>query len=73
MLIAGERHLRRVLEEYAAHFNRHRLNRHRPHRARNLRPPDHDSDIAAPVADPTARIQRHKVLGCLIHKYERAA
>jgi putative transposase len=38
MLIAGPRHLRRVLEEYVAHFNRHR-----PHRARNLRPPDHDS------------------------------
>ena len=68
MLIAGPRHLRRVLEEYVAHFNRHR-----PHRARNLRPPDHDSGIAAPVADLAARIQRRKVLGGLIHEYERAA
>ena len=35
MLIAGARHLRTVLDEYVAHYNRHR-----PHRARNLRPPD---------------------------------
>jgi putative transposase len=68
MLIAGLRHLRRVLEEYVAHFNRHR-----PHRARNLRPADHDSGIAAPVADLAARIQRRKVLCGLIHEYERAA
>jgi len=68
MLIAGPRHLHRVLAEYAAHYNQHR-----PHRARNLRPPDHDSGTAAPVADPTARIQRRNVLGGLIHEYERAA
>ena len=37
MLIAGPRHLRAVLDEYAAHYNRHR-----PHRARSLRPPDCD-------------------------------
>ncbi|WP_329240228.1 integrase core domain-containing protein [Actinoallomurus sp. NBC_01490] len=35
MLITGPRHLRAVLEEYVAHFNRLR-----PHRGRNLRPPD---------------------------------
>lgn len=68
ILIAGPRHLRRILEEYAAHYNRHR-----PHRARNLRPPDHDDSAAAPVADLTARIQRRNVLGGLIHEYERAA
>jgi len=39
----------------------------------DLRPPDHDSGIAAPVADLTARIQRRNVLGGLIHEYERAA
>ena len=50
MLIAGPRHLRRVLEEYVAHFNRHSP------RARNLRPPDHNSGIAAPVADLAARM-----------------
>ena len=68
MLIAGERHLRAVVDEYVAHYNRHR-----PHRARNLRPPDH-GDITAPVTDLTAaRIQRRKVLGGLVHEYERAA
>ena len=68
ILITGPRHLRAVLEEYAAHYNRHR-----PHRARNLRPPD-GGVTAAPVADlATARIRRREVLGGLIHEYERAA
>jgi hypothetical protein len=35
MLIAGSRHLRAVLECYAANYNQHR-----PHRGLNLRPPD---------------------------------
>ena len=69
MLIAGERHLRAVVDEYVAHYNRHR-----PHRARNLRPPDRRDVITAPVTDlATARIRRHNVLGGLIHEYERAA
>jgi transposase InsO family protein len=69
MLIAGPRHLRAVLEEYVAHYNQHR-----PHRARNLRPPDRDGSTTVPVTDlATARIRRHKVLGGLIHQYEQAA
>jgi putative transposase len=69
MLIAGPRHLRAVLEEYVAHYNQHR-----PHRARNLRPPDRDGSTTALVTDlATARIRRHKVLGGLIHEYEQAA
>jgi putative transposase len=69
VLIAGPRHLRAVLEEYVEHYNRHR-----PHRARNLRPPDRDGIIAVPVTGlAAARIQRRKVLGGLIHEYERAA
>ncbi|MGA2825687.1 MAG: integrase core domain-containing protein [Streptosporangiaceae bacterium] len=69
MLIAGPRHLRAVLDEYAAHCNRHR-----PHRARKLRPPDCDDTIMATTTDlATARIRRRKVLGELIHEYERAA
>src|SRR5512135_1674746 len=35
MLIAGPRHLCVVLDEYAGRYNRHR-----PHRALDLRPPD---------------------------------
>ena len=69
MLIAGPRHLHAVLDEYAAHYNQHR-----PHRARNLRPPDYGGIITAPVTElATARIRRHKVLGGLINEYERAA
>jgi transposase len=69
MLIAGPRDPRAVLEEYVAHYNRHR-----PHRGRNLRPPDSADSITVPVTDlATARIRRHKVFGGLIHEYERAA
>jgi putative transposase len=69
MLIAGPRHLRAVLEEYVAHYNGHR-----PHRARNLRPPDGGGISTTPATDlATARIQRHQVLGGLTHEYERAA
>jgi putative transposase len=69
MLIAGPRHLRAILDEYAAHYNEHR-----PHRARNLRPPDsHDIIPTAPADLTTARIQRRRVLGGLINEYQRAA
>jgi putative transposase len=69
MLIAGPRHLRAILEEYVAYYNRHR-----PHRARNLRPPDSGDITTAPVTDlATAQIRRHEILGGLIHEYERAA
>jgi transposase InsO family protein len=68
MLIAGPRHLRAALHEYAAHYNQHR-----PHRARNLRPPNSDDITTAPITDlTTARIRRHKILGGLINEYERA-
>ena len=55
--------------EYVAHYNQHR-----PHRARNLRPPNQGDSIAAAVTGlAAARIRRHKVLGGLIHEYERVA
>ena len=65
MLIFGERHLRVVMTEYEAHYNRRR-----PHRSRELRPsrPDH------PVADLSReRIKRRPVLGGVLKEYERAA
>jgi hypothetical protein len=46
MLITGPRHLRAVLDEYVAHYNHHR-----PHRARNLRPPDGGDISTVPVTD----------------------
>ena len=65
MLIFGERHLRLVLAEYQAHYNGRR-----PHRSRQLRPPQPDH----PVADLCQkRIKRRPVLGGLINEYERAA
>ena len=69
MRIAGPRHLRTVLDEYALHYNQRR-----PHRARNLRPPDYDDRATGPVIDLAApRIRRKKILGGLIHEYQRAA
>ena len=69
MLIVGPRHLRAVVDEYAAHYNRHR-----PHWARNLRPPDCDDIAMAVITDvATAGIRRRRVLGGLINEYERAA
>jgi hypothetical protein len=65
MLILGQRHLRRTLDEYARHYNGRR-----PHRALQLQPPHSDR----PVIDLThERIKRRPVLGGLINEYERAA
>ena len=69
MLITGPRHLHAIVDEYAAHYNQHR-----PHRARNLRPPDSDGIPTAPTTDfTTARIRRRRVLGGVINEYQRAA
>jgi putative transposase len=65
MLIFGQRHLRTILAEYETHYNGRR-----PHRSRQLRPPQSDH----PVADlAKERIKRRPVLGGLINEYERAA
>jgi transposase InsO family protein len=68
MLIAGPRHRCAVLDKCAAHYNCHR-----PHRARNLRPPDYGITMATTTSPSAARIRRRRVLGALIHEYERAA
>jgi putative transposase len=69
MLIAGPRHLHAVLDEYAVHYNEHR-----PHRARNLRPPAAAEMAPAGIANlATPKIRRRRVLGGLINEYERAA
>ena len=65
MLIFGERHLRTILTEYQGHYNGRR-----PHRSRQLRPPQPDH----PATDLSwKRIRRKPVLGGLINEYERAA
>jgi putative transposase len=69
MLIAGQRHLSAVLDEYAAHYNQHR-----PHRALNLRSPGAAEDPPCAVTGLAAtKIRRRGVLGGLISEYERAA
>jgi putative transposase len=65
MLIFSERHLRTILVQYEAYYNGRR-----PHRSRQLRPPQPDR----PIADLSMeRIGRRPVLGGLINEYERAA
>jgi hypothetical protein len=64
VLIFNQRHLRVLLAEYVRHYNGRR-----PHRGRDLRPPQ----PTHPVADLShERIVRRAVLGGLINEYERA-
>ena len=65
ILIFGERHLRTVLAQYAAHYNGRR-----PDRALQLRPPRPDHPA---LNLDRKRIRRRPVLGGLINEYERAA
>jgi len=64
LLIHGQRHLRRILAEYARHYNEHR-----PHQSREQRPPLHEPGQAI---DTTGRITRRQVVHGLI-EYRRAA
>jgi transposase InsO family protein len=65
LLIHGEQHLRQILAEYAQHYNDHR-----PHQARNQRPPLHEPGQAI---DMTAQIKRRRAVRGLISEYRRAA
>jgi putative transposase len=65
MLIFGERHVRRVLATYAAHYNTQR-----PHRAILLRPPRPQWPVPEPIH---GKIRRRPILGGLINEYEPAA
>jgi hypothetical protein len=65
MLILGQRNLRKILAEYAQHYNAHR-----PHQALRQKPPQRQPSQAV---DITARIERTKVLDGLITEYRRAA
>jgi putative transposase len=62
VLILGEQHLRKVLAEYARHYNGHR-----PHQALHQRPPQHQPGHAI---DMTARIQHKRAVGGLISDTE---
>jgi putative transposase len=65
VLILGEQHLRKVLAEYARHYNIHR-----PHQSLQQRPPLLEP---AHAIDITARIEHRRLVGGLISEYRRAA
>jgi len=65
VLILGQQHLRKVLAEYARHYNGHR-----PHQALQQESPQRQPSQAI---DITARIERRQVLDGLITEYRRAA
>jgi len=64
MLILGDKHLRKVLADFASHNNGHR-----PHQSLQQTPPQG----TCRAADLTARIEPIQVLGGLIHDNYRAA
>jgi len=65
-IIWNERQLRRLLEEYLAHYNSHR-----PHRGIDQRAPD-DQGKVAPIGSGQP-IRRHTTCGGLINEYRTAA
>ena len=65
LLILGRRHLEHVLCCYVTHYNAER-----PHRALALVPPE-AGNTAARLAN--AKVERHDLLGGLIHEYRAAA
>jgi putative transposase len=69
LLIFSRRQLEHVVRVYIRHYNRHR-----PHRALALRPPEQANRHATPLsAPPNPRITRSDLLGGLIHEYDHAA
>jgi putative transposase len=65
IVIINERHLRKVLAEYEAHFNTHR-----PHHALNQASPLRA--LPDPI-DADIKIIRRDRLGGLLHEYARVA
>ena len=70
LLITGERHLPRVLGEYARHYNQHRL--HRSRGRQPPQPPQPSPPAVAAAALGRVRLKREEVLGGLIYEYKRA-
>jgi putative transposase len=68
LLIVGRGHLEQVLRRYFEHYNRHR-----PHRALGLEPPDPSAGIALVGEVRRAQVRRRDLLGGLLHEYRRAA
>jgi putative transposase len=65
LLIVNRRHLERVLGVFVEHYNRHR-----PHRALKLQPPQ---PLEPPPTPTIGEIRHRDRLGSLIHEYYRSA
>jgi putative transposase len=68
LLIVGRGHLEQILRVNVQHYNRHR-----PHRALGLRPPDPLARPAVRAEDNRSAVRRRDLLGGLLHEYRRAA
>ena len=68
LLIVGRGHLEQILRVYVQHYNRHR-----PHRALGLPPPDPLARPAVRAEDNRSAVRRRDLLGGLLHEYRRAA
>jgi transposase InsO family protein len=68
LLVVGRRHLQRVPWGYVNHYNRHR-----PHRALGLQPPDPPAAVMLLSRDQHDRVHRRDLLGGLLHEYQQAA
>jgi putative transposase len=68
ILIADERHLRVVVDQYIAHYN---AGRSHQGDGMSLRAPD-DHTSVIPLPAQVDRIRRKRLLGGLIHEYETA-
>jgi putative transposase len=68
LLITSRKQLEHVLRLYVEHYNRHR-----PHRALALTPPEPRPRLLLVSSNPPDRIHRHDRLGGLFHEYARAA
>jgi putative transposase len=69
MLIAGERHLRTVLDQFIDHYN---VGRSHQGTGLSLRAPDDDPNVI-PFPVPASRVRRKAVIGGLINEYDAAA
>jgi putative transposase len=68
VLILNEAHARQVLAEYQSHYNQHR-----PHQARQQRPPNAGEQLTMTRSARASRLRRTSVLDGLINEYRYAA
>ncbi len=68
LLVLNHQHLERILDVFVDHYNRHR-----PHRALSLAPPDGWRPVASPSTFNDGCIVRRDRLGGVVHEYVRAA